>query len=171
MYKPITVFLTVLNLFSVGIFLLLCFLPREVPLVFVVKLDWWCWILLTFACLGKLLISPSNLKGKLAGYSWLQVLPFHHFKCGAIPSWLEKFWEFQLIAWWEFLCVIFVIFPLLLLIYLIYVFLSVLVCSSLALSCLCFLDLVEYLLSHIREVFSYYLFKYFLRSFLSSFSL
>ena len=25
---------------------LLCFLPREVPLVFVVKLFWWCWILL-----------------------------------------------------------------------------------------------------------------------------
>ena len=33
---------------------------------------------------------------------------------------------------------------------------------------LCFLDLVDYFLSHVREVFSYYLFKYFLRSFLSS---
>ena len=31
---------------------------------------------------------------------------------------------------------------------------------------LCFLDLVDYFLSHVREVFSYYLFKYFLRSFL-----
>ena len=29
----------------------LCILPREVPLAFVVKLVWWCWILLTFACL------------------------------------------------------------------------------------------------------------------------
>ena len=29
-----------------------------------------------------------------------------------------------------------------------------------------FLDLVDYILSHVREVFSYYLFKYFLRSFL-----
>ena len=28
---PITVFLTVLGLFSVGLLLLLCFLPREVP--------------------------------------------------------------------------------------------------------------------------------------------
>ena len=37
-----------------------------------------------------------------------------------------------------------------------------------ALDCLCFLDLVDYFLSHVREVFSYYLFKYFLRSFLSS---
>ena len=33
---------------------------------------------------------------------------------------------------------------------------------------LCFLDLVDYFLSHVWEVFSYYLFKYFLRSFLSS---
>ena len=36
---------------------------------------------------------------------------------------------------------------------------------------LCFLDLVDYFLSHIRKAFSYYLFKYFLRSFLSLFSL
>ena len=34
---------------------------------------------------------------------------------------------------------------------------------------LCFLDFVDYLLSHVREVFSNYLFKYFLRSFLSLF--
>ena len=33
---------------------------------------------------------------------------------------------------------------------------------------LCFLDLVDYFLSHVWEVFSYYFFKYFLRSFLSS---
>ena len=38
MYDPITVFLIVLGLFSVGLFLLLCFLPREVPLAFAVKL-------------------------------------------------------------------------------------------------------------------------------------
>ena len=42
MYDPITVFLIVLGLFSVGLFLLLCFLPREVPLAFVAKLVWWC---------------------------------------------------------------------------------------------------------------------------------
>ena len=35
---------------------------------------------------------------------------------------------------------------------------------------LCFLDLVDYFLSHVWEVFRYYLFKYFLRSFLSSLS-
>ena len=31
--------------------LVLCFLPREVPLAFVGKLIWCCWTLLTFACL------------------------------------------------------------------------------------------------------------------------
>ena len=41
-YAPITSFLIVLNLFFVGLFLLLCFLPREVPIAFVVKLVWWC---------------------------------------------------------------------------------------------------------------------------------
>ena len=35
---------------------------------------------------------------------------------------------------------------------------------------LSFLDLVDYFLSHISKVFSYYLFIYFLRSFLSLFS-
>ena len=42
MYDSVTIFLIVWDLFSVGIFLLLCFLPREVPLAFVVKLVWWC---------------------------------------------------------------------------------------------------------------------------------
>ena len=41
-YDPITIFLIVLGLLSAGLFLLLCFLPREIPLVFVVKLVWWC---------------------------------------------------------------------------------------------------------------------------------
>ena len=35
---------------------------------------------------------------------------------------------------------------------------------------LCFLNLVDYFLSHVWDVFSYYLFKYFLRSFLYLFS-
>ena len=39
-----------------------------------------------------------------------------------------------------------------------------------ALDSLCFLDLVDYFLSHVSKVFSYYLFEYFLRSFLSLFS-
>ena len=38
MYDPITIFLIILDLFSVGLFLLLRLLPREIPLAFVVKL-------------------------------------------------------------------------------------------------------------------------------------
>ena len=41
MYDPITIFLIVLALFSVSLSLLLCFLPEEVPLAFVVKLLGW----------------------------------------------------------------------------------------------------------------------------------
>ena len=41
MYDPITIFLILLGLFSVSLSLLLCFLPEEVPLAFVVKLLWW----------------------------------------------------------------------------------------------------------------------------------
>ena len=41
MYDPITIFLIVLSLFCVGLLLLLCFLPREVSLLFVVKVIWW----------------------------------------------------------------------------------------------------------------------------------
>ena len=37
----ITIFLIVLGLFFVGLSLLLCFLPGEVPLAFVVKLVCW----------------------------------------------------------------------------------------------------------------------------------
>ena len=42
MYDPLIIFLIVLSLFSVGLFLLLCFLSREVTLAFVVQLVWWC---------------------------------------------------------------------------------------------------------------------------------
>ena len=38
LYDPITIFLIWGCLFSVGLFLFLCFLPREVPSAFVVKL-------------------------------------------------------------------------------------------------------------------------------------
>ena len=42
MYNPTTIFLIALGLFCVGLLLLLCFLPREVPLVLVVKLVGCC---------------------------------------------------------------------------------------------------------------------------------
>ena len=41
MYDPITIFLIVLGLFYEDLSLLLCFLSREVPLVFGVQLVWW----------------------------------------------------------------------------------------------------------------------------------
>ena len=72
MYGPITVFLIILDLHSLSLFLLLCFLPSRGPIAFVVKLVWCCWILLTFHFLGNFLISPSNLKECCwAEYSWL----------------------------------------------------------------------------------------------------
>ena len=65
MCDPVTVFLFVLGLFFVSLFLLLCFLPREVPLAFVVKLISVQFNLvvlnsLNFCLFRKLLISPSN---------------------------------------------------------------------------------------------------------------
>ena len=49
MYDPI--FLILWVYFLLGFFLRLCFLPRDVPLAFVIQLVWWCKVLLTFACL------------------------------------------------------------------------------------------------------------------------
>ena len=62
MHDLTTIILIILGVLSVGLFLLLCFLPREVPLAFAVKL-----VLNSFNfCLsGKLLISPSNLNKSL----------------------------------------------------------------------------------------------------------
>ena len=44
-------FLNYFGFIFVGLFLFLCFLPREVPLAFVVRLVWWWQMLLTFAYL------------------------------------------------------------------------------------------------------------------------
>ena len=66
-HDPITIFLIVLGLFSVGLFLLLCFLPREDPLVICCKAGLVVLNSLNFCLSGKLLISPSNMKENLAG--------------------------------------------------------------------------------------------------------
>ena len=42
LYDSITIVLIVLGLLFVGLFLLFCLQPREVPLAFVVKLVWRC---------------------------------------------------------------------------------------------------------------------------------
>ena len=65
MYDSITIFLIVLDLFFVGLVLVLGFLPREVPLVFVVKLGL-VLNFLNFRLAGKLLISLLNLNESLA---------------------------------------------------------------------------------------------------------
>ena len=73
---------------------------------------------LNFCLLGKLLVSSIKSEGESCWieYSWLQVLPFHHFKY-IKPFWLVEFLlRNQLIALWEFPCMLFVIFPLLLLV-------------------------------------------------------
>ena len=81
----------------------------------------------------------------------------------------------QLLSLWESPCVLFVVFPLLLLIAVLSVWSSliwlicVLGCFTLGLSCLGlsgFLDLGGYFFPHFREVFNYYLLKYFLMAFL-----
>ena len=119
MYVFITIFLIVLGLFSVGLFFLLCFLSREVPLAYAVELVWWCWILLTFACLKSFWFLHQIwrvLLGRvfLVVGSSLSSLQVYH----AIPFWLVEFLlRNQLIAWWEFPCILFVVFPSLLLIF------------------------------------------------------
>ena len=120
MYDPTTIFWIVLGLFAVGLFLLLCFLPREVPLAFVVKLVWWCWILLTFACLESFWFLHQIWRRILLGRIFLIVgssLSSLYIYC-AIPFWLVGFLlRNQLISWWEFPSMLFVIFLLLLLIF------------------------------------------------------
>ena len=83
----------------------------------------------------------------------------------------------QLLALWGFLCMLFFALSLWLLIffYLCLIFvtlintcLGVFLLGLLFMGCLGFLDLVGYFLSHAREVFIYYLLKYFLMVFLLS---
>ena len=45
------IFLILWAYFLLDLFLLLCFLPRDAPLAFVIQLVWWCKVLLTFVCL------------------------------------------------------------------------------------------------------------------------
>ena len=97
----------------------------------------------------------------------------------ATPFWLVEFLlRNQLLTLWEFPCILFVIFPLLLSIIFVFNFCQVDYYVSRRVSpwvypawdSLCFLHLGGYFLSHVREVFDYNLFKYFLGSFLSSLS-
>ena len=77
---------------------------------------------LSFYLSVKLLISPSYLNEILAGYSILDGRLFSFItlsmSCHSIPSWPEEFLlKDQLLSQWESPCVLFVVFPLLLLIF------------------------------------------------------
>ena len=78
----------------------------------------------------------------------------------------------QLITIWEFTCMLFIMFPLLLFFFPFnyYVSWHVLPWVYSAWDSLSFLDLGDCILSYVRDVFSYYLFRYFLRFILSLFS-
>ena len=172
MYDPITVFLIVWGLLSIGLFLLLCSLPREVPLAFVVKLVWWYYLS------GKLLISPTNLNESLArysilGYSFSSFINLnmlcHSLLACRISA--EKSADNLMGAPLYIICcfslVAFNISPLsLIFVHLITMCIPPWVYPSW--DYLHSLDFADYFLSHIREVFSYYLFKYFLESYLLS---
>ena len=75
---------------------------------------------LSFCLSVKLLISPSYLNEILAGYSKLgcKFFSFITLSCPTISFWLEEFLlKDQLVSLWESPCVLFVVFPLLLLIF------------------------------------------------------
>ena len=100
---------------------------------------------LSFCLSVKLLISPSDLSEILAGYNNLGCRLFSfiilNMSCHSLLAWRVSIKD-QLLLLWEFPCVLFVVFPLLLLIFVLCVWSSliyvicVLGCFTLGLSCL-----------------------------------
>ena len=164
MHDSITV-LIVWGLFSVGLFLLLCFLPKEVPFSICCKTGLVVLTSLNFCLSGKLLISPSNLKESLAGWNLLgcRFFPFitlnvsHHslLICRVSVEKSASLDGSSLISIFNFCQFGFYVSP------------CVPPWVYTAWDSLYFLDLADYFLSHVPEVFSSCLFRYFLRSFLS----
>ena len=175
MYDPITIFLIVWGLFFVDFFLRLRFLPREIPLAFVVKLLCCCWILSIFACLESFWFLHQIWRTVLLGKVFLVAGSFFSslWIYSAIPFWLVEFllrnsWDSLMGVFLYVIChsplVVFNILPLSLLL------VSLIMCQldfvSLCIppwvypawNALCFLHLVDYFLSHVQEVFRYYLF-------------
>ena len=151
MYDPVTIFIIVLGLFFVCLFLLLCFLCSisicyKASLVVLNSLN--------FCLPGKLLIYPSHLNESLE----MNVICQHCY------------WQIQTnIVNKCYLPFSLVIFNILSLIFVSLNTMSLYVPPQVypAWDSLCFLDLADYFLSHVREIFSFYLFQYFLSSFLS----
>ena len=157
----------------------LCFLSREEPLAFVEEL---VWVLksLSFVLSVKLLISPSYLNEILAVYSNLVCRLFSFItlsmSCNSLLAWRVSIERSAVILMgiplWVICCFSLSAFNIcsLCLIFLICL-ICVLCCFALGLSCLGFsrfLDLGGYFLPHFREIFNYYLLKYFSWSFFLS---
>ena len=128
---------------------------------------------LSFCLSVKLLISPSYLNEILVGYSNLHCRFFSFItltmSCHSLLAW-EFLLKDQLLSLWGSPCVLFVAFPLLLLIFALCVWYSLIQLIS-VLGCFALdypiwdspgvLDLGGYFLPHFREVFNYYLLKFF----------
>ena len=133
---------------------------------------------LSFCLSVKLLISPSYLNEILAGYSNMGCSLFSFItlsmSCHSLLAWRVPIEKSAFILMGISLCVIccfsLAAFNICSLCFILLIWLvCVLGCFSLALSCWDsrdFLDLGGYFLPHFREVFNYYLLKYFLMVFL-----
>ena len=134
---------------------------------------------LNFCLSGKLLISQSNVNESLVGYSILgyRFFPFItlNLSCHSLLACrvsIEKSANNLMGVPLYIICHFSLVSVNILSLSLIFVSL-ITICLNVFLlgftlpRTLCFLDLVDYFLSHVREVLSYYLFKYFLRSSLS----
>ena len=158
-----------MHLFYVSLFLLLRFLPREDSFAFIVKLIWWCWILLTFACLESFWFFHSIWRRVLLSQVFLVVcfsLSLACRVCWEISCW---FYGSSLVCCHFSLAAFNILSLYLILVSLITMCLNVFVLGT-SWDSLCFQDLVDYFLLQVGDVFSYYLLKYFLRSFLSHLS-
>ena len=121
---------------------------------------------LSFCLSVKLFISPSNPNKILAGYSILS--------CGFSPCIIVNINDTSFLTYRDYteksadthvgIPIYLIRFPLFLLIFLF----ANLITVSPAWTSLCFLHFGDCFLSHVREVFNYYLFKYFLRLFFFS---
>ena len=123
----------------------LCCLSRKDPLAFVEELVWRLLNSLSFCLSVRLLISPSFLNEILDGYSYLgcRFFSFITLSMSCHSLCLEEFLlKDQLLSLWGFPCELFVVFPLLLLIFVICVWslliwlLCALGCFASGLSCL-----------------------------------
>ena len=95
-------FLILWAYFLLDLFLLLCFLPRDAPLAFVIQLVWWCKVLLTFVCLESFWFLHQIWRRVLLGRVFLVVVSslssLQIYR--AIPFCLEAFLlRNQLITW------------------------------------------------------------------------